>query len=327
MNARPVPPASVTVASVLAILASVGVMIVGFLFGLGAHATPAANNTGLAPHTRMILKLISYSLLGLGFAGIFNGVGLLVLKNWARKTMVIVSGVAVIISVFCLYVSIGLLGIPPASEMKPATAHVLWGSFFGTSILVFGAGLWFLVVFTRPSTLASFVTPPVQSAGTAPPIPACPLPLALLAGFYILGAIISILSVRIPDRIPDMLFAHALYGATRIQYALITTGVSIAAAIGLFRLKPWGIHLAIGLELFSISNRAVNLLHPRAIESLRSALATMAEHGAKPPSRDPAIGFHYLEGWGLCFAFLLLLLLLLSRSRFLRAASVPAALP
>ena len=57
------------------------------------------------------------------------------------------------------------------------------------------------------------------------------------------------------------------------------------------------------------------------------ALAAMAEHGAKPPLHDPALGFHYLEGLGLGFALLLLLILLLARSRFLRAASVPSVLP
>jgi len=139
--------------------------------------------------------------------------------------------------------------------------------------------------------------------------------------------LIALLLLRIPDRTPDMLFAHALYGAPRFEYVLITTAVSLAAAIGLFRVKPWGLHLAIGLELFSISNHAVTLLHPKALESLRSALAAMAEHGAKPPLRDPAFGFRYLEALGLGFALLLLLILLLSRPRFLRAASAPAALP
>jgi hypothetical protein len=327
MDTRPVSSVSVTVASMLSILASVGVLIVGLLFDLAAHAAPSANDSAFAPRGRMILKLVSYSLLGLGFLGIFNGVGLLGLKNWARRTMVIGSGAAVILSVYCLYVSIALLGIPPASGMQPATAHLLWGSFFGISLVVFGVGLWLVMVFTRPATLASFVMPPSASAGAAISSPSCPLPLALLAGFYVMGAIISVLFLRIPDRTPDMVFAHALYGAPRIQYALITSGLGVAAAIGLFRVKSWGLHLAIGLQLFSISSHAVTLLHPRAVGSLRTALAAMAEHGAKPPLRDPALGFHYLEGLGLGFALLLLLILLLARPRFLRAASVPAALP
>jgi hypothetical protein len=142
-----------------------------------------------------------------------------------------------------------------------------------------------------------------------------------------MGGVISVLFLRIPDRTPDMVFAHALYGVHRIQYALITSGLGIAAAVGLFRVKSWGIHLAIALELFSISSHTVTLLHPRAVESLRTALAAMAEHGAKPPLHDPALGFHYLEGLGLGFALLLLLILLLARSRFLRAASVPSVLP
>jgi hypothetical protein len=326
MDTRPVPPVSVTVASMLSILASVGVLIVGLLFGLGAHATPSANEGALTPHGRMILKLVSYSLLGLGFLGIINGVGLLGLRNWARKTMVISSGAAVVISVYCLYVSLALLGVPPTTAMKPATAHLLWGSFFGLSLLVFGVGLWFVIAFTHTPAIASFVTAPVQPAGAVASIPNCPLPLALLAGFYAMGGIVSVLLLRVPDRIPDVVFAHALYGAPRLQHVLITTAAGIAATIGLFRVKPWGIHLATGLELFSISSHAVNLLQPKAMESLRAALAAMAEHGAKPPG-DPALSFRYLEGLGLGFGLLLLLILLLTRSRFLRAASEPAPLP
>jgi hypothetical protein len=274
----------------------------------------------------MILKLISYSLLALGGLGIVNGVGLLGLKNWARKIMVVGSGIAVNISVYCIYVSLALLGVPPTTAMKPATAHLLWGSFFGLSLLVFGVGLWFVMAFTRTPAIASFVTAPVQPVGAVASIPNCPLPLALLAGFYVMGAIVSVLLLRVPDRVPDVVFAHALYGAPRLQYVLFTTAAGIAATIGLFRVRPWGIHLAIGLELFSISSHAANLLEPKAVESLRAALAAMAEHGANLP-RDSALSFRYLEGLGLCFGLLLLLILLLTRSRFLRAASAPAPLP
>jgi hypothetical protein len=51
----------------------------------------------------------------------------------------------------------------------------------------------------------------------------------------------------------------------------LSTAAGIAAATGLFRVKSWGIHLSIGLELFSISSHAVNLLQPKAMESLRAA--------------------------------------------------------
>lgn len=194
------------------------------------------------------------------------------------------------------------------------------------SLLVFGVGLWFVIVFTRPATLASFV-PPGQSIAASSPVPRCPIPLALLAGFYVMGGIISVLLLRIPDRTPDVFFAHALFAAQRIQYVLITSGLGIAAAVGLFRVKSWAIHLAIGLELFSVLNHAVNLLHPKAIEAMRAALAGMAAQGAKLPLRDPTLGFRYLEGLGLSFALILLLILLSTRRPFLRAASVPAALP
>lgn len=326
MATRPVPPASATIASMLSIAACVGVLIIGFLLGLSANGTPSAHDTGLTPQVRVVLKLVSYGLLGLGILGIAIGIGLLSLQNWARKAMVIGSGTTVILSVYLIYVCLALLGAPVPSGMKPTVWHALWGSCFGAFLLLLGIGVWFLIEFTRPATLASFATPGPPSVAT-PAAPTCPLPLALLSGFYVFGAIFSLLLLRSADRVPDMVFGHAIYGAPRNQYVLLTTGILLVAVLGLWRVKSWGMHLAVGLELFSVSNHAVNLLHPKAMDSMRSALAVMAEHGMKPPVRDPLVGFHYLEGLGLSFSLLLLAILLTSRARFLRMASAPEALP
>ncbi|HKW61173.1 MAG TPA: hypothetical protein VJN89_01395 [Candidatus Acidoferrum sp.] len=327
MDTRPVPPASVTVASILSILGSGGMLIVGALFAVGARAAQSANDATMTPHARMILRVTADSLMIIGVLGILNGVSLLALQNWARKTMVIVSGFAVILSTYCLYISLALLGMPPEADMKPHASHVLWGSFFGISILIFGVSLWFVTAFTRPATLASFVRPLPPGDLAKRSAPSCPLPLALLAGFFIVGAVVSLLLLRASDHMPDMLFGHALYGTQRVQYVVITEVFSLVAAIGLLRVRTWGIHLAMGLQLFSVANHAATALNPKSLPSLRAALAAMAAQGAKPPLHDPAAGFHYLEGLGLSFALALLLVLLLSRSKFLEAASAPQPLP
>ena len=327
MDTRPVPPVSVTVASILSILGSGGVLIIGALFGLGARAAQSGNAADMTPNVGMILRTITYSVMIISVLGILNGVSLLALQNWARRIMVVVSGVAVIFSTYFLYMSLALLGVPPATGMTLHASHVLWGSFFGISLLIFGVGLWFVTVFTRPATIASFVKPITQASHSGPSAPPCPLPLALLAGFFMVGAVLSLLLLRASDRMPDMLFGHALYGASRVQYVTLTAVLSLAAAVGLLRLKAWGIHLAVGLQLFSVANHAVTVLSPKSLPSLRDALAAMAAQGAKPPLHDPSIGFHYLEGLGLSFALALLLVLLVSRSKFLEAASAPQLLP
>ena len=327
MDTRPIPPASVTVASIFSILVSGGALIVGLLFALGARAAHSGNDPALTPHVRMILQIISYSLLVTGVLGILNGVSLLALQNWARRTIVIASGLAVILSTYCLYMSLAFLGLPPATDMKPHASHLLWGSFFGIALLIFGVGLWFVTLFTRPSTIAGFVKPIAQADHQKPSVPPCPLSLALLAGFFIVGAVLSLLLLRVSDRMPDMFFGHALYGTPRVHYVALTAALSLAAAIGLFRVRTWGIHLAVGLQLFSAANHAVTFLSPKSLPSLREALAAMAAQGAKPPLHDPASGFHYLEGLGLSFALALLLILLLSRPKFLEAASTPEPLP
>jgi len=324
MDTRPVPPASVTVASMLSILASACVAILGLLLAIGASAAPSGNADSLTPHARMILKVVSYSLLGLGGWGIINGVALLGLKNWARKTIVFGSGAAVVVSTFCLYVSLALLGIPSEAKLTDHAQHLLWGSFFGISLLAFGVGLCFAILFTRPATVTSFVAPVAQIPGARSPAPPCPLAMTLLAGFYVLGTVTSLLVQRVPDRAPDMVFGHALYGTARMHYVVITAALMLAAAAGLLWTKNWGIHLAIGLELFRAASHAVTLLSSKSLQSMRDALTAMAAQGVSPPVRDPAIGFHYLETLGLGLALALLLVLFLSRAKFLEAAAASA---
>ena len=223
--------------------------------------------------------------------------------------------------------SLALLGVPPTTSMTPQASHVLWGSFFGVSLLMFGLGLWFTTLFTRPATISSFTWSTAEAGLAKNPAPACPLPLSLLAGFFIVGAIVSLLLLRASDRMPDMLFGHALFGKPRAQYVTLMAILSIGSAIGLFLVKTWGIYLGIGLQLFSVANHAVTFLSPRSLPSLREALAAMAAQGAKPPLHDPSIGFHYLEGLGLSFALALLVILLQSRAKFVIAASTPETLP
>lgn len=327
MDARPVPPASVIVASIFSILGSGAVLIVGALFGLGARAAQSGNDAGMTPHVKMILQVVTYSFLVAGVLGVLISVALLAQQDWARKTIVVGSGLAVIFSTYSLYISLALLGVPPATDMKPHASHVLWGSFFSISLLIFGVAMWFVILFTRPATIASFVRPMPKGDQAKPSAPSCPLPLALLSGFLIAGAVASLLLLRVSDRTPDMLFGHALYGPSQMHYVAVMAVVSIGAAVELLRVKSWGIHLAVGLELFSAPNHAVTFLSPKSLPSLREALAAMATHGAEPPLHDPAVGFHYLQGLGLSFALALLVTVLLSRSKFLEAASAPAPLP
>lgn len=327
MDARPIPSASVIVASIFSILGSGAVLIVGALFGLGARAAQSGNDAGMTPHVSTILHVVTYSLMVLGVLGVLISVALLAQQGWARKTIVVVSGLAVILSTYSLYISLALLGVPPSTDMKPHASHVLWGSFFSISLLIFGVAMWFVVLFTRPTTIASFERPVPPCDHAKPPAPSCPLPLALLSGFFIVGAVVSLLLLRASGHTPDLLFGHALYGPSQVHYVAVTAVVGLAAAVGLWRVKSWGIHLAIGLELFSVANHTVTFLSPKSLPSLREALAAMATHGAKPPLHDPAVGFHYLQGLGLSFALALLVTLLHSRPKFLEAASMSAPLP
>ena len=321
MDSRPVPATSVLFSGVLCIIGGAAAILVALLVGLAAGAASSPQPGAITPQVRIVMRIIMLSLLAAGALGVFMGIGVMSLKNWARKAIATCSGAAVVISVLCLYASLAMIAIPASPEITPRVVHILWGSFLGISLISFGMGIWLVVLFTRASVVACFAGSTEATVDPASIAPRCPLALALFAGYYIAVVVITVSAIAVPERIPDMLFGRAIFGPARNLYALIIGGLCLVAAIGLFRLKAWGLNLAIGIEAFSLTKRLVNILDPRSIQTMRNALAAMAMHGDKAPASDPTLHFRYLESLGLGFSLAMILLLLLSRTQFLKAAA------
>jgi len=320
MDSRPVPSISVLLSGVLCIIFGALAILAALLVALGGGAGQSAQPEVFTPHVLIAVRIVMLTFLLAGAVGVLVGMGIMGLKNWARKAMVLISGATVVLSVICLYASLALLATPLSPHLTPRAAHILWDSFLGITVFSLGIGLWWVVLFTRPSVVASFTGAALTSAASFEP--SCPLPLALFAGYYIAVVIFIVSSLAIPQSVPDMLFGRAIFGPAYNLYSLTISGLCLAAAIGLFKLKTWSFKLALGIEVFSVVRRVVSILDPRSAETIHNALRVMAAQGYKAPGNDPTLHFRYFEILGLGFSLAMLAILLLSRSSFMEAASV-----
>jgi len=321
MNPRPPQSASMIFAAVLCIACGSLMVLTAFFLGLVVQFTRGQQPQVVTAHVRIVLQVAAFSLLALGSFGAFLGIALLSLKNWARKAIVFCSGTAVVLSFLCLYACLAFLAYPAPEQLAPGTSRALWSASFGIFLFTFGISLWLVILFTRDEAKACFDSPTAVAGASSSRAPRCPLPLALLAGYYIVVGVISGSQLALPDRVPYMFFGHALIGAPRNLIDVAAGSLCLVAAIGLFKLKPWSINLAIGIEFFSLAKRLVTILDSRSTQTMRNALATIAAHGYKAPASDPTLHLRYFESLAFGLSLAMLVLVLLTRSRFRQAAS------
>jgi hypothetical protein len=182
--ATPGRSAGVTAAGIIAII---GVSL--SLFGL-LLASLSLKGPRVPVFARTMMGGMMIFFLAIAVFGIFTGVGLLRLKNWARVSALVWAGISAPLSAFVILI---LMLVPfPTPPNAPAVSM----SFVRSFILLFygipiGVGLWWLILFNRKATAAQFAAcVPVAetvSPGTASePLaaqPTAPLPVTVLTWF------------------------------------------------------------------------------------------------------------------------------------------------
>jgi hypothetical protein len=183
---------------------------------------------------------------GLAILGIFTGVGVLRLKNWARISVLVWSGVTATICAFIL----AFLAFIPFPVPPNAGTPVNIATFVRLSIaLVYGLPLaiavWWLILFNRKTIAARFeagIGSPLDPSGfpvepTSASKPTLPLPITVLAMFLLFSSLSVFLIFFV--HLPVLLFAHALRGPVGTVAWITTCLLSTAAGIGLLCRKVW----------------------------------------------------------------------------------------
>jgi hypothetical protein len=322
------PSAAVTAAAILAIIGSVLAVLgtamgaVGLLLLSHLPQGPAIP-VGVLPMAAAMM----ISFLALAVFGIFTGIGLLRLRNWARTSALVWAGISVPISALVILVfALIPISVPPNGPAAPMVfVRVFSLLFYGVPLAV---GIWWLVLFNRKAVVVQFVSPPAGDEATPPgtllesrsPGPAMmPLPIAVLGWFFLLSCLSFGFIFIMPVHTPAVLFGFAIRGAAGVGVYLAWCLLFAAAGIGLLKRMRWSYSLAMALQVFGILSGITTAMSPRFDALMRDVMssASFRTGPAYPmPSMEYLRVFVYL---GLAIPLGILWLLVYYRPQFLEA--------
>jgi hypothetical protein len=321
-------PASVIAAAVVAILCALFFLltcsVTFFVLLIG-------NLPGSTPELPPILRDMELAIMGLimclSIFGIVTGVALIYLRNWARISILIWGGA------FTFFAAVGIPFVfllpnitPPDAPQLPASSqHLIQWILVFTYGLPLVIGLWWLILFNRRSIKEQFIAARGSLDAALPQKPRCPLPIAVLAWFYIASVLNLVFLPFIPLRIPVFLFGLPLQGKAGLAILLLTALGFFVGGVGTLKLKPWGYYLSILLQSFWLVSGALSVFSPRYAAAIFSYMNDMQTWMHLPETPFPpehfAQNFIGMMIFGLVIAAAILGLFLYYRRRFLEAAS------
>ncbi len=321
--------ASVTAAGVVAIVGSVLVLLCTSFVFVVVLVLPTSQAASPMPSSARTMAVGTVAFFfGLAIFGVFTGIGVLRLKNWARISALVWSGITAAI---CAPILAFLVLIPfPTLPNAPSPAdvavfvRVAAGLLYALPLVI---AIWWLILFNRKAIAAQFAAPAPDSPldasrfpgqTTSPPKPPLPLPITVLAVFLLMSSFSLFLLFFV--HAPMVWFAHAFRGPAGTTVWITTCLLSTAAGIGLLCRKVWSYSLALGLQLLGFLSGIVTLASPKYPDLMREAIASMAFSTAPYPeySIEQLRRFSYAS---LIFPVLIGILLLCYRSRFLEASA------
>jgi hypothetical protein len=347
---------AVTAAAVVAIIFGALGVLGGLLIEVSMLVLPdvqtSAGRPAIPPGTRTMAGIVWLFFIAAAVFGIFVGVGIVRRRNWARISLLVWGGFMAVVSLITIPVLFFIFSAMPSMMPKEADAAPVISVMKWIFVLLYGiplgVGIWWLVLFMRPRVAAAFSDPAglapylpttdvsgfslPQPTATAspPPIPACPLPLMILAGFLIFSAFFMVLVVLLPvtGSMPFFLFGHFYSGLTAKVILGLLGLLFGAAGAGMFKLKPWALDTLLALQCVFLVNGIMSVLNPRFLAVMQEAMQRAdAENPAFAGGNPFLMGpfFHAIMIFSLCFSAALIALLLFYRSRFLEAASAAKA--
>jgi hypothetical protein len=326
---------SIVISGVLQILGSILVLIgVGAFYLVTAFLPSTSGDAHTQAITHMLMQLMLFLFVGLGTLGIFTGVGLIQLKNWARVSTLIYAGVSSLFSALFMLLLM-VVPIPTAPNQPPEVAHLT--RIF--AVAVYGAplalGVWWLILFNRKAIVAQFSAAEgqivtgtgMQAAPTAAaynPVqiesPSCPIPISVVAVFSLLSSLSLLIVIFMHS--PLFIFGHAIAGMPGKAIYALSCGLHLATGIGLLRLKAWSFPLTLALQVFWFFSGAATMFSSTYEQHLRERLTS------SPMASNPNY-FHmmrYISLGSLLIPVITIGVLIYYGGRFLRVAEANAKL-
>src|SRR5690348_16054041 len=232
----------VTLSAVLVFFGSAMALLAGFFAVVAFRFAPPRS----MPTPFLRGALIFDGVLDVAFVawGIASGVGLIRLRQWARISMLVFSGIMIF---FCLIpmAIIPFLPLPPQSVTLPSN----FGLFFRIGAVAFyglfvALGAFWLYFFNKRSVKDQFKGISVQDGLATKSRPERPLAILILACLFIIGGCFTPFVLFM--HVPAFFFSFAVPGRRGDLIFVVFAALSLATGVGLLRLRPWAWILAVG---------------------------------------------------------------------------------
>ena len=325
----------VTVSAVLVFIGSGLTVVFGGLFGFVTLLVP--EGPAQSPFVRYVLAFSIVMYAAFGIWGIASGIGLLRLRQWARISVLVFSGILLFFTVPVL-IMLPFLPMPRLEGSGNIVLAIKLGmSFFYGTIAAIGGG-W-LYFFNRRSVKEQFRRQPeaVLLTSAEAIIPASspsrrPLSIGIIGWILVVGSCFALPMVLF--RLPMFILGFPLTGWRASLTMLIWCVVQGAAGVGLLKLQSWGRTLAICLFLFGLLNCTVLVLVPGVAARFAQANAEMQSRMGLPTTGQgtfaPEMTHFFLwfgAIFGAAFTVLQLWFVVTRKQAFTATNEVPAISP
>jgi len=207
------------------------------------------------PLVRYILLFSVALYLALGVWGVASGIGLLRLRQWARISILVFSGILLVFTVPALLI-LPFIPMPSTAGMPDDFGLIIkvgMGAIYG-SIAAIGVG-W--LYFFNQRTVSDQFRRLSGPGSTEPPFPAAqpsrrPLSITIIGWLLLLGPVFLVPTLLL--HLPMLFFGQSLDGWRASLFVLTWCAVQGTAGVGLLKLQPWARILAIATFLFGMLN-------------------------------------------------------------------------
>ena len=319
----------VTTSAVVVIAGSAFTFLCGAMLLLGSavvsKSSPPPNLPVSLGSVLIVEAIFVFAFAGLGLA---SGIGLLYLKQWARISLLVFAGFLVCVSLPAMAM-MAVIRLPDNHDPN-LPANFMAGMRIGMELFygMFAAlgGIW-LYFFNKRSVKLQFQTMqavPETAAGDSflgaevpAPIasePVRPLSITIIAWFLLIGCALTPLFLLLNHlflpgiQFPFYFLGFFFFGRGAYVVLIVWMVGQMAAAVGLLKLKNWGLFATIGLQCLTVANLALLAGIPEHRARFQQIMESMtASMNARMPQPAP---FDFPAWGGLAMSLPLVLVIL-----------------
>ena len=321
------PSAAVIASAIVAILGGLLFLLVSAIGFLGILLGSSVGHAELPAFARTSALGGMALVIATSIFAIAVGISLVLLRNWARISALVLAGFCVFFGAIGVIVFTVTAVLPQPANLPPQQMWIFRAVLAAIYGIPLAIGTWWLILFTRKAIKSQFTDPAVPIDPDLPQKSRCPTPIAVLAWLFI-ACVLDIPFVAFMPNIPFLLFGHVISGPAGRMCFILMFLLFPVAGIGLLKLKPWSYHLTLAMQFFFLSSGIVTLLSPNFRTISRALILQMENSMPMSNSGFSLLDYpHYMDwaiGFGLLFAVAVLVMLVYYRTRFLELAATAA---